>query len=213
MIASVRLFTAYAWRRRRSERGAVLVELAIILPLLMAISLATLDLGLGWRTSLTVSGASRAGARAVSNLGINVQADRSTLQSVAAALGTVPASQIEMVVIYRSTTADGAPPAGCVSSTALSNGGDSSLFCNTYSGTELSQIAVGAGPTFGTGCTLSRDRRWCPPNRNNSQASTSGPDFAGVYVKVNHRTSTKMFGTTFVVDDFAVMPLEPGAGN
>lgn len=199
--------------RRADERGAVLVELAIILPLLMSITLATLDLGLAWRTSLTVSGAARAGARTVSNLGIAVLADKESLKSVGAALGTIPTSQIEMVVVYRSATVDGAPPSGCVSATALSNGGDSSLSCNTYSGAELSQIVAGAGPTFGGGCSTSRDRRWCPPNRNNSQASSSGPDYAGVYIKVNHKTSTKMFGTTFVVDDFAVMPLEPGAGN
>lgn len=199
--------------RRRDERGAVLVEMCIILPLLMAISLATLDLGLAWRASLTVSGAARAGARTGSNLGISTQADKEILKSVAAALGSIPTSEIEMVVVYKSATSDGAPPSACTSATALSNGGDASALCNTYSGTELSQIAAGAGPTFGTGCTTSRDRRWCPTARSNSQASAAGPDYLGVYVKVNHATSTKMFGTTIVVDDSAVMPIEPGAGN
>ena len=71
-------------------------------------------------------------------------------------------------------------------------------------GAEVAAIAGGAGPTFGTGCSTSRDRFWCPTTRVTSQATAAGPDYLGVYIKVNHRTSTKMFGSTMVVQDTAV---------
>jgi len=200
-------------RRARGERGAVLVEMTIIFPLLMVISLAILDLGLGWRTNLTVSNASRSGARVASNLGVDVQADKEALRAIGAALGSIPTSEIDMVVIFESTSSNGTVPSDCTTSTAKANGGSSTWSCNTYTGTEVAAIAGGAGPTFGTGCSTSRDRFWCPTNRVTSQATAAGPDYLGVYIKVNHRTSTKMFGSTMVVQDTAVMRLEPGAGS
>ena len=202
-----------ATRRRRGERGAVLVEMTIVFPVLMVISLAILDLGLGWRVNLTVSNGTRAGARVASNLGTSTSADKEALRAVGAALGSIPTAQVDMVVIFKADTAGGTVPTACTNATAKSNGGSSSSSCNTYTGAEVAAIASGAGPTFGTGCSTSRDRFWCPANRVNSQGAVGGPDQVGVYIKVNRVTSTKMFGSTMVIQDTAVMGIEPGAGS
>lgn len=198
-------------RRARGENGAVLVEVVLILPLLMLISLAVFDLGLGWKASMTVTNAARAGARVASNLGVSATADKSALASIAASLGTVPVSEIDVIVIYRATTADGDVPANCLTGSTRATGGSSASQCNVYTGAEA--IAASTSTTFTGNCGSSRDRFWCPSTRGNSQAASTGPDYLGVYVRINHTTKTKAFGSTMVVKDRAVMRIEPNAGN
>lgn len=198
-------------RRARGENGAVLVEVVLILPLLMLISLAVFDLGLGWKASMTVTNAARAGARVASNLGVSATADKSALASIAASLGTVPVSEIDVIVIYRATTADGDVPADCLTGSTRATGGSSTSQCNVYTGAEA--FAASTSTTFTGNCGSSRDRFWCPSTRGNSQAASTGPDYLGVYVRINHTTKTKAFGSTMVVKDRAVMRIEPNAGN
>lgn len=198
-------------RRARGENGAVLVEVVLILPILMLISLAVFDLGLGWKASMTVTNAARAGARVASNLGVSATADKSALASIAASLGTVPVSEIDVIVIYRATTADGDVPADCLTGSTRATGGSSASQCNVYTGAEA--IAASTSTTFTGNCGSSRDRFWCPSTRGNSQAASTGPDYLGVYVRINHTTKTKAFGSTMVVKDRAVMRIEPNAGN
>ena len=183
----------------------------LIVPLLLLISLAVFDIGLGWKASLTVTNAARAGARVATNLGVSSTADKSALGSVAASLGTVPVSEIDMVVIYRATTADGDVPSGCLTSATKSAGGSTAYQCNVYTGAEV--FGASTATTFTGNCVSSRDRFWCPSTRGNSQAATNGPDYLGVYVRINHATKTKAFGSTMVIKDRAVMRLEPNAGN
>lgn len=183
----------------------------MILPMLLVIALGVFDIGLGWKASLTVTNAARAGARVASNLGVDASADRSALASVAASLGTIPTSQIDYVVIYRTTSANGTVPSGCLQPSVRSTGGSAALSCNVYSGADLAAAATSSAYTGN--CASSRDRFWCPTNRGNSQAATNGPDQVGVYVRINHATQTKLFGSSMTIDDQAVMRIEPNAGN
>lgn len=197
--------------RRRGERGAVLVEVVLIVPLLLLISLAVFDIGLGWKASLTVTSAARSGARVATNLGVSASADKSALSSVAASLGTVPVAEIDLVVIYRATAADGDVPSNCLTTATKTAGGSAAYQCNVYSGAEV--FAASTSSAFTGNCASSRDRFWCPTTRGNSQAATAGPDYLGVYIRINHTTKTKAFGTTMVIKDRAVMRVEPNAGN
>jgi Flp pilus assembly protein TadG len=54
--------------RRRHERGASLVEMAIVLPLLLVLTASIVDLGWAFRTYQAVTNASREGARTGSRL-------------------------------------------------------------------------------------------------------------------------------------------------
>lgn len=198
-------------RRRRGQRGAVLVECVLIVPVLLVIALGVFDIGLSWKTSLTITNSVRSGARVASNLGRAATADKSALSSIAASLGTIPVSEIDVVVIYRATTATGEVPAGCLDSLVRTAGGSAALQCNVYSGTEVN--AAASSSAYTGNCSTSRDRYWCPSTRANSQALTNGPDYLGVYVRINHTTKTKMFGSTMVIKDRSVMRIEPNAGN
>jgi Flp pilus assembly protein TadG len=196
-----------------SERAAVLVELALILPLLLGLSLAVFDIGMGWRASMTVTSAARAGARVGSNLGVESHADQAALAAVSAALGSIPPAEIDLIVIYRSDGAAGGVPAACTTTTARANGGDPSARCNTYTAADLQAAVAGTGMNFDGACAGRRDSAWCSTTRNNSQVSSAGPDYLGVYVRIHHSTSTKIFGSSLTIDDHAVMRIEPNAGN
>lgn len=200
---------AHRLRRPRCERGAVLVEVAMILPVLMIISLAVLELGMGWKASITVSSATRSGARVASNLGRAYSADEQALLAVSAALRSIPADQVERVVIFRATGASANVPLACLSGSALAAGGSSSSGCNVYSGADLDNLDSLA---FTENC-LGRQRFWCPTNRVNLQSAPAGLDWVGVYIKVDVAASTSMFGATIGIDDTTIMRIEPNAGN
>ena len=51
------------FRRRRSERGAELIELALVLPILLLVFAAIVDFALMFQRFLVVSNAAREGAR------------------------------------------------------------------------------------------------------------------------------------------------------
>ena len=56
------------WRARRDERGAVLVEAIIVIPIMMMITLGIVEYGGAYREDTTIAAASRAGARVASSL-------------------------------------------------------------------------------------------------------------------------------------------------
>ena len=52
------------WFRRGHRRGQALVEFAIVLPVFLMIAFGTIDFGLAFNASITISNAAREGARA-----------------------------------------------------------------------------------------------------------------------------------------------------
>lgn len=180
----------------------------MILPILMVISLAVLELGMGWKATITVSSATRSGARVASNLGRSLGSDQQSLLAVSAALRNIPADQVERVVIFRATGASGTVPAACLNATALSVGGSTTGKCNVYTGAELNNLS---SMSFSS-CT-GRHKYWCPTDRINLQSAATGLDWVGVYIKVNLAASTSLFGTTVGIDDTTIMRIEPNAGN
>jgi Flp pilus assembly protein TadG len=185
----------------RDDRGTVVLESAMVFPLLMLIVLGALEFGLGWRDKLTVETSVRSGARAGANLGNIPLADYNILANLNAALGSIPAANVSKIVIYRADTVDGAVPTACL--TASQN--TVLVKCNLYTSTALSAPAS----SFGCGGG-SLDATWCPIGREVSQASVNGPDYLGVYVQVQHDYVTAMFGTSgLTLKTRAVTRLEP----
>ncbi len=92
----------WAKRSTRAE-GAAVVEFAVILPLLVVLLFGVVEMGLAFRSRLTVSSAVQSAARIGSVLGTDGQADFATLQAVTAGLkGQFNPSDIVEVFIYRS---------------------------------------------------------------------------------------------------------------
>lgn len=180
------------------ERGAALVEFALVAPVLMLLIFGGFEYGMFFKDYLTVANTTRTGARVGSAAGSSADADYQILQSVKAAAAALPggSASIQQISIYKSASAGGAPTTTCQTTSSATDK------CNTYTASAFSQPAS----KFGCG-TGSIDSVWCPTTRIDSQAV--GPDYIGVWVKTTHGFVTKLFGTSRTITDSVVMRIEP----
>jgi len=180
---------------------------------LVTLILGSLEMGLGWRASLTNVNAARAGARVGSSQGAATLADQAALLSVAAGIKSLTGDTLTKVVIFKATSATGTVPAACLTPAILTAGGSSANQCNVYSGTYIATLVAnpsGTASQFAGACnTARRDRFWCPTSRSNLQGSAAGLDQVGVYVEINHPTKTQILGASISIKDTAVMRIEP----
>jgi len=188
----------YLRRRARGDRGAVFVEAAFVLPVLLTFVFGIIEFGFGWRDKVTVETATRAGARTGSNLGKAAQSDYSVVQTTLSALGSsVPQSNIDMIVVFNANSSGTIDPT-CKSGVGVTN------LCNvylpsTFSLAQSSYTCSGSAP----------DRFWCETGR--VVAQSSGPDYLGVYIKARHNYLTGIFGSgPLTLESTTVMRLEPG---
>lgn len=192
-------------RRGRGDRGAVIVEFALFVPVLMALCFGLVEYGFAFRDGVTLSGAARAGARVGANYADDPMTDYQVLVAVESALNDLDAqSSLVKVVVYEANEADGRPPAGCLAAGALGTGGLSGI-CNVYGPEDIDGIQT---HWFGDGCTAAkRDRLWCPTSRVRTQ---SNADWFGVYVEVRRAMVTGIFPEgDMTLRQHAVMRIEP----
>ncbi len=192
-------------RRRAGDRGAVLVEMVLVVPILALIVAAVFEFGLAWRDTLTISNAMRSGARVGSNAGRERLADYTILKSVEAAMvGGIPTSRVQRLIVYKASTSNSRPPASCL---AITGSGGVNGVCNVYRASDLARPVSDFGGT--TSCSASApDRYWCPTARQNQHAL--GADYLGVWIEVHYTWATGMFpGSGLTLRDRAVMRLEP----
>ena len=191
-------------RRARGEDGAALVELAICCTLLIVIAFGIVEFGNAWNRKLEVETAARAGARVGSGLGNDRTADKGLLQATASVLGDFGLTNVNYVVIYKSTTADGKRQGTCANSPPVASAG----LCNVYTGAQLQNLN---SLDFSSSCTGNSgsavDKSWCPTGRQNVQSA--GADYLGVYVEAKYVTVTGLFKSPFSLASRAVMRLEP----
>ncbi len=88
-------------RRRDDDRGAALLEFVLVAPLLVLLLFGTIEMGLAFRDWLTVTSASRAGARVGSAAGNNPSADVAILDSVEAAMSGADFTDVTSVWVYQ----------------------------------------------------------------------------------------------------------------
>jgi Flp pilus assembly protein TadG len=189
--------------RGRGDRGAALVEFALVGMLLVVLLFGTVEFGLAWQDRNVVETTARAGARVASSMGDDRYADWNALQSVKAAVNDVGLSNVDYVIVYKSATVDGAVPSACLGATPTSQSGS----CNVYTGAQLQTLTV-ANFTGTLSCTgSSPDLAWCPTTRQTLQAL--GTDYVGVYIKAKHDMITQLFGSTLSLTTNAVMRIEP----
>jgi hypothetical protein len=140
-----------SWFRRRSERGAALVEAAIILPLLMVLTFGAIELGIGFSQKGALESAARGGARKASTATSELE-PQFALDVVTAVNGALDSSAIpklDELDVYKD--ASGFDPSTCGSAGALclkflpdSSGHH---FLTSYSGGWLDTQRNGCGST------------------------------------------------------------------
>ncbi len=184
------------WGRRR-ERGAVMIEVALVVPLLATLVLGVAELGFHVRGTQSVTAASQAGARVASSSGNSRLADYDALMAMAGPLAKFEVADIERIIIF-APLADGSLPTDCETHTVAGE-------CNHYDGSSLSLSASAFTGTSTCG-VFEPDRFWCPLDRDNDQAG--GTDWIGVRIEVRHDSVAPFIPDRTIVDT-TVMRLEP----
>ncbi len=193
-------------RRRpdgRRQRGAALVEVTIVVPLLLTMVLGLAELGFRTQESQNVVNATRSGARVISSSGNSRSADHDALLAIGGAVDNFDPTDIVKIIIFKPEL-DGSMPAGCINF-PLNNE------CNHYDGTDLTLPATSfAGTEFVSGvetcAATSADTTWCPLDRNVEQYPSA--DWIGVYIQVKHKTIAPFLPDT-TLSDTTIMRLEP----
>lgn len=190
--------------RTAGERGAALVEFAMVALLILTLLAGAYDYGRAWRVGLAANEAARAGARVGSGQGDVKTADFSLLTSVKSALeSSGELSRVTRVVVFKATSTNGAIPSLCKTSTG------SGQSCNILTGDQFRNLPTSSGGTnlTTTGCiNASLTKNWCPTTRNKVQLTA---DYLGVWVQVEYRYYFPLLGNTTMVERQAIMRLEP----
>ncbi len=180
--------------------GAAIVEAAFITPVFMLMVLGIMEVGLAMNDNLALAHTVRAGTRVASASGNDLYADYGIIQAVKREISAVPRAQIQRIVVYKATRYGEEPTTDCMTGAAGQTG-----LCNIYDTTAFNAVKT----RWGCKTAEALDRYWCPTSRIVSR--TAGPNYVGVWVKIEHRWVTGMFGDTTELTDQSVIRLEPRA--
>lgn len=178
---------------RASERGAVLVEAAIIMPLVLIITFGMIEFSSAYQSSSAATAAARAGARVASAEAKNSNYAIDAAKAATSALHVIPNNEPVEMWVYQDD-GNGYPPSG--------NFTTCSTNCIKYPWNTSTKSFDTTSPGGGG---------WPAAAQNACQQA--GWDSVGVYVKVNHKFLTKLFGANITLADHAIFRLEPAPTN
>jgi hypothetical protein len=194
------------------QRGAVLVEAALLTPIVLLLVFGTMEMGYAFYGKLTVNHMSVAGARAASGGANDVLSDYHMLEAVEDAATGMASSDISLIVVYRAATSDDRVPSGCLTSSITDS--PSVRGCNRYTAADLDLAESEFGCVGPPGPTIKVDSYWCPTDRKSALLADAGngpPDYVGVYVKAEYHNLFGLFGETFTFTSDTVIKIEPRA--
>ncbi len=158
-------------RRARCERGGALIELAIALPVFMALLAIIFDAGLGFGAARESTSAAQSGARIAAQSANDRLADFRAIDLIRSEYSD-STDRLVAVTVYRALPGgSGDVPSGC----EAGSGGTSGL-CNVYNTVALS-LSQSDFETLG--CVGDPDANWCPQTRVPGE-------YVGVAVWVDH---------------------------
>lgn len=197
--------------RCTDDAGSVLVEAAIVFPLLAVLISGLMEFGVAWRNRNIIESSLRNAVRVEAQLGKDKDADKRALISMWSGMSKYKNSSINKVVVYRSTAANGLAPTNCTGATTNDTSGNGVVgLCNVYSENQVKNAGL-TSTGFQGSCSAGWDRFWCPANRKN--LLTDPPDYVGIWVSVKYTTLTKLFPATnnLTITDWVVARIEPVA--
>ena len=200
-------------RRRRDprahrERGASLLEAALVAPVFFLTVFGVFEIGLLVRSHIVVNAAVSSSVRSAAVLGNQTDADFTMLQTMAHGFGSTDPANIEMIVVYKADGGDDSVPAACINAAVVPPGQN----CNRYDGDDFAKRYVEADGTrtdwWGCGAS-SIDDNWCPDDRQSALSDPGGPDHIGIYVRFRHQFVTGFLGSSTTVEVDQVQRIEP----
>jgi Flp pilus assembly protein TadG len=175
--------------RRSRERGAALVETAILIPVVLIITFGLIEFSSAYQSSSVASASARTAARTASAEALLTTYATDSALAAATALKTIPANEPVEMWIYRANSA-GYPESGGFTSCTTN--------CIKYAWIPATRKFDTANPSGGG---------W--PSTSQNACNTNNWDSVGVYVKLNHKYLTRLFGASITLTDHAVFRLEP----
>jgi hypothetical protein len=181
------------------ERGAAMVEFALVVVILMLLVFGIIEFSLAWNTKSQAQGAVRAGGRIASAM---TRSDALTVQAakaVESTLQSVPADEPVSVMVYRVAPGDsGAPPASCGSN------------CSEFAWNPATQT-FDTDNDLGAGWPAENQQNNCTPD-----LSADSYDQVGVYVRIEHpfqvlQNFVPGMSDSVTLDPHSVFRLEPSS--
>lgn len=195
-----------ARRSRRADRGAVLLEFAIVVPVLLLLAFGTAELGLAWVANSRIEGTTSTAARIGASGGSSLDADRNILVSIKSSLPASELANLDRVVVFEPSNADGGVPSSCIKPTGSTDQTGVTGRCNTYSGATVRGVSSSSMVGFGGGAS-DVDRFWAPVTRKDTLAGP--PDHLGVWVRTTHRNQTNTYWGDFVITKTSIYRIQP----
>jgi Flp pilus assembly protein TadG len=157
-------------RARDGERGAALVEFALVVILMMTLIFGIVEFSLAWSVKSQAQAAVRAGGRTASAMTRSDSLTANAAAAVGSAMKSINATEPDYVMIYRVPfNGSGAPPASCGSN------------CAQYDWDDSTQEFTTSSLMAGSGWPAAAQQNNCTPGLGADQF-----DQVGVYVKVDH---------------------------
>jgi hypothetical protein len=184
-----------------------MTEAAIISPVFFALLFGVIEMGILFRDHLTITNATRDGARTAAASGSDIDADWRILQTINQSAAAASRGDIQRIVIFKATSTSDKPSATCKAGTSVDG------VCNVYT------VADIARPVTDFTCSgTSPDKRFCPfgpapplspgpPYYRDTRMSGLG--YIGVYIEMRHRYVTGFFGASVTIRDTTVVRIEP----
>lgn len=180
---------------KHEDFGATLIEMAVALPLLLLLVIGTIEVGVAFKDYLTVSAASREGARIAALAGTNPQSDCAVVVGIANLLSTADLNRIDRIEIYQAAEGTGAQGATNAAVRVLE---DDPAVCNQphepSDGWSIGPVAY-------------------PPGDRQTEVGSENLDIVGVRVIMTRSwlTGFPPFSGTFTIDESTITRLEPEA--
>lgn len=185
-------------RRPGHERGAALVEAALVLPIFLLLLFGIVDWSLFLRDKLAVTDSARVGVRTASALPRVEFFTRTTVEAIGKAGSAMPMRNLVegrgFVLVYKANDRGFPGPNG--STTPSCTGTESTCDRYVWNGSQF----VSTGGVVWSHTSVNA----CP-----TVADGGPPDSVGVYVQATHDRLSRFFGVSNVVSDRAVLRFEP----
>ena len=188
--------------RRASDRGAVLVEMAIASVFVFILLFGIIEFGLLIKNDLALGNASRTGARVGSAAGQSASSDYQVLQAIRGGLAALSGSVDRIVIFKAANPSDASPPPPC-DTAQMGVGG----LCNVYQASDLTapESSIDCSTGAGKSCF------WSSSSRNIVVGGAVSPDYLGVRIDYTHQFLTRFFGVTKSLSETTLMRLEPSS--
>lgn len=186
--------------RKRAERGATMLEFALVLPFLLLMAFGTAEMGLAWVANNRVEGSSSTAARIAASSGSLAEADRNILVSLRSSLPPGELANLDRVIVFKPTDSDGTVPSACIKAVGDGSQVGVSAQCNTYAGNTVRTVT----DTTDLG---SADDFWAPSTRKDTLAGP--PDRIGIWVRTTHDAQTGTFWSDFAITKSSIYRIQP----